>query len=86
MSVKQRGNGWEAYVTYKGEKFRRTLSTKEDATVLEAMWQREVAQGKRPTKMEVDKETGKVRKREDGKVLKGENFSETNLKEVLYDK
>ena len=60
MSVKQRGNGWEAYVTYKGKKFRRTLSTKEDATVLEAMWQREVAQGKMPTKMDVDKETGKA--------------------------
>ena len=52
MSVKPRGNGWEAYVTFKGKKFRRTLSTKEDATVLEAMWQREVAQGKMPTKMD----------------------------------
>ena len=60
MSVKPRGSGWEAYVTYKGEKFRRTLSTKEDATVLEAMWQREIAQGQRPTKMDVDKETGKA--------------------------
>lgn len=60
MSVNQRGNGWEAYVTYKGKKFRRTLSTKEDATVLEAMWQREIAQGKMPTKMDVDKETGKA--------------------------
>lgn len=60
MSVKPRGNGWEAYVTYKGKKFRRTLSTKEDATVLEAMWQREIAQGKMPTKMDVDKETGKA--------------------------
>jgi len=60
MSVKSRGSGWEAYVTYKGEKFRRTLSTKEDATVLEAMWQREIAQGQRPTKMDVNKETGKA--------------------------
>lgn len=60
MSVKQRGNGWEAYVTYKGKKFRRTLSTKEDATVLEAMWQREIAQGNMPTKMDVNKETGKA--------------------------
>jgi integrase len=60
MSVNQRGNGWEAYVTYKGKKFRRTLSTKEDATVLEAMWQREIAQGNMPTKMDVNKETGKA--------------------------
>lgn len=60
MSVNQRGNGWEAYVTYKGKKFRRTLSTKEDATVLEAMWQREIAQGNMPTAMEVNRETGKA--------------------------
>ena len=31
-------------------------------------------------------EDGKPIYREDGKVLKGENFSEPNLKEVLYDK
>ena len=30
-------------------------------------------------------EDGKPIYREDGKVLKGENFSEPNLKEVLYD-
>jgi hypothetical protein len=30
-------------------------------------------------------EDGKPIYREDGKVLKGESFSEPNLKEVLYD-
>jgi len=32
----------------------------------------------------IDKETGKVRKREDGKVLKPEGWKEPQLKEFLY--
>ena len=32
----------------------------------------------------IDKETGKVRKREDGKVLKPEGWKEPKLEEFLY--
>ncbi len=60
MSVTPRGSGWEAYVTYKGKSFRKTLSTKEDATILEAMWKRDIAQGKMPTAVEVNRDTGKA--------------------------
>ena len=44
---------------YKGKKFRYS-STKEDATVLEAMWQREVAQGQDANQDDVEGETGKA--------------------------
>ena len=60
MSVTKRGSGWEAYVTYKGKRFRKTLSTKEDASLLEAMWKRDIAQDNMPTAMEVNRETGKA--------------------------
>ena len=59
MSIKQRGKGWEVDVYSQGKRFRKTVYTKEDATVLEAMWKREIAQGRLPTKMDVNKETGK---------------------------
>ncbi len=58
MSVKPRGAGWEVYVTHKGKKFRQTLSTKEDATLLEAKWRHALAVGQDPLKMEVNQETG----------------------------
>jgi len=45
MSVKQRGNGWQVYVTHKGKKFRQTCSAKEDATLLEAKWRHAIAIG-----------------------------------------
>ena len=60
MSIKQRGKGWEVDVYSQGKRFRKTVYTKEDATVLEAMWKREIAQGRLPTKMDVNKETGKA--------------------------
>lgn len=60
MSVKLRGSSWEVDVYTQGQRFRKTVSTKEDATVLEAMWKREIAQGRLPTKMDVNKYTGKA--------------------------
>jgi site-specific recombinase XerD len=58
MSVKQRGNGWQVYVTHKGKKFRQTCSTKEDATLLEAKWRHAIAIGEDPMTMQVNKRTG----------------------------
>ena len=58
MSVKQRGNGWQVYVTHKGKKYRQTCSTKEDATLLEAKWRHAIAIGEDPMTMQVNKRTG----------------------------
>ena len=58
MSVTQRGNGWEAYVTHKGKRFRKTLSTKEDATILEAQWKKALAEGEDPNRVELNTFSG----------------------------
>lgn len=46
MSVKQRGNGWQVYVRSGDTRFRKTYSTKEEATVQEALVRQAVALGK----------------------------------------
>lgn len=58
MSVTQRGSGWEAYVTHKGKRFRKTLSTKEDATILEAQWKKALAEGEDPNRVELNTFSG----------------------------
>jgi integrase len=58
MSVKPRGAGWEVYVTQNGKKFRQTLATREDATLLEAKWRHALSIGVEPLKTEVNQETG----------------------------
>ena len=58
MSVKPRGSGWEVYVAANGQRYRRTLSTKEDATVLEAQWKKAIANGDDPMRVELNPFTG----------------------------
>ena len=46
MSIKQRGNGWQVYVRSGDTRYRKTFSTKEEATVQEALVRQAVALGK----------------------------------------
>ena len=58
MSVKPRGSGWEVYVSTNGQRYRRTVSTKEDATLLEAQWKKAIADGDDPMRVELNPFTG----------------------------
>jgi len=46
MAVSQRGSSWQAYVRVDGQRIRKSFSTKEDATVWEALARQAVLHGK----------------------------------------
>lgn len=46
MAVSQRGSSWQAYVRVDGQRIRKSFSTKEDATVWEALARQAITHGK----------------------------------------
>jgi integrase len=58
MSINPRGSGWEVYVAANGQRYRKTVSTKEDATLLEAQWKRAIANGDDPMRVELNPFSG----------------------------
>jgi len=58
MSINQRGSGWEVYVTSNGHRYRKTVTTKEDATLLEAQWKHALVNGVDPYTVELNQATG----------------------------
>ncbi len=46
MAISQRGSSWQAYVRVDGQRIRKSFSTKEDATVWEALARQAISHGK----------------------------------------